>query len=137
MNVQAFSARLASVRRINRNQFNTIFQAFVAQKHSELKKCPTVTTPAFGLVSRQLVSSFPNPAQVFNRNYGIVLKCRQDNQFTDVMVQPCLISFFSARQPLQNLPCPTASRPCASSTNGLPCASTASILTCLGLSTLS
>lgn len=92
MNMQALGARLAGVCGINCNQFNTVLQAFVAEKHLELKKCPTIATSTLYLAARLLIRSFPDAHQIFNNNDGIVLKCRQDNQFTDVMVQPGLVT---------------------------------------------
>jgi len=106
MNVQALGARLTGIRGINRNQFNTVLQAFVAEKHPELEECPTIATSALYFAAKLLIRSLSDARQIFNSNDGIVLKCRQNNQFTDVMVQPCLIAPLSARQPLQNLPCP-------------------------------
>lgn len=97
------AARLRSVCRINCNQFNAGSKAFVVQEHSQLEECPTVATPALGFVSRLSIGAFSDACKVFNSNGGIVLKCRQNNQFTDVMVQPLLVSFLTPRQPLQNL----------------------------------
>jgi hypothetical protein len=106
-------ASLAGVGRIDRHQFNTVFQALVAQKHPQLEECPTVRTSPLRLVSGLLVGTFSNACQVLNRNNCVVLKCRQDNKFADVVVQPSLITPLTSRQPLQNLSRSSASRPCA------------------------
>src|ERR671933_245306 len=92
VDVQAIVASLAGVGWVNCYHFNAILHRFVAQKHSQLEECPTIRAPAFRLVSRHFIGALSNGPQVFNRNDCIVLKRRQNNQFSDVVVYPSWIA---------------------------------------------
>lgn len=72
MDVQAVMARLASVCRVYQHQFHPKLNALVGQKLSQLVETPRVTSASVYLGSRQLVSAFPNPCQVFQGKTSVI-----------------------------------------------------------------
>lgn len=112
-NVQTLMAGLASIRWWHCDYLNSFLNTFVLKEGTQLIKRPKIRPPTLNLVSRLLVGPFPNPGQIFNSNNRICCQGELNNTVADLMVEPLLKSSLTPRQPLQNLPCPTASRPCA------------------------
>ena len=111
--MQAFSARLGRVGRVHQHRFNTVFNALVGNKPTELIERPTIRATAFCLASGLLIGAFTNTCQIFQRYRCALGFSGVDDAFADVVVQPGLIASLSARQPFQDVSRSSASRPCA------------------------
>jgi len=79
----------------------------------KLIETPTIGAPTFSLVSELAVSPLTYTSQVLNSNDGIASFGILNNDFTDVVVQPSLVSSLASRQPFQRSSTSLASRFCA------------------------
>ena len=84
--MQAFSARLTGISRVDRNRFNPVLESLVGNEPAQLIERPTIAASPFRLAAGLLIRAFPNTCQVFQRNDGMALECREDDELADVVV---------------------------------------------------
>jgi len=113
VNVQAVVTGLTGISRIDRNHLHPCLNGFVGNEQAQLIERPAIRPSALRLGARQFVGAFPNARQILHGNHSLKCFGLLHDRFADSMIQPLLIATLSARQPLQNLSCPAASRPCA------------------------
>ncbi|QFS43682.1 hypothetical protein GXM_01155 [Nostoc sphaeroides CCNUC1] len=112
-NVQTLVAGLACICWRHCNHLNSFFDTLVLKEASQLIKRPRIRPSALNFTSRLSISALSNPSQVFNSDNRFGVFGLLNNRNADLMVEPLLKSSLTPRQPLQNLPRTTASRPCA------------------------
>jgi hypothetical protein len=71
MNVQALMASLRSICRVNSNHSDPIFQTLVAQEHSQLEECPTITPSAFMPLTFAVFRFAPTLAQTLTARLAL------------------------------------------------------------------
>ncbi len=107
-NMETTMASLTAVPWWHCQNFNSVNQAFVSKKSTQLIKCPIIRTSPFSLISWLLISSSSNTCQVFNTDQAIRLFGIENNSFANDMVNMALKSSLFPRQPFQQLPTSTS-----------------------------
>ncbi len=100
-NNTATMAALRSISRWNKHNLDASSQSFVGNEGSEVKECPRIRQSTFLLATRLSVSSFSNPAQVFQSNSRLGCQCFTNKVLTDDVVDMFLKPLFLPRQPLR------------------------------------
>ncbi len=113
MNMQALVTGSTGISRIHSDDLNSCLDCLVREKQAQLVERPTVAASTLCFIARQFMGAFSDARQILHGNRIIQGFSLLHDRLTDSMVQPLLIASLSARQPLQNLPCPAASRSCA------------------------
>lgn len=87
---------------------DTSYYRFVGNKNPELVESPIVRSTPLGFVSRLLIQALSNVSQILKSQCCIKLFCLSNKLLADVVIQPFLISSFSALKPSRQATCRTS-----------------------------
>ncbi len=102
-NSEAGCTRFGCVSGWNTNQFDSLFETFVSQKHTQLIERPTIGSTPFFSVAWFLIQVIPDASQIFYCYYLFVISSRFNDRSANRVVKPSLKSSLLARQPFQKL----------------------------------
>ncbi|KKK62049.1 hypothetical protein LCGC14_3008220, partial [marine sediment metagenome] len=99
--MEASRARLRGIRRVDSYNFDASAEAFIADKLPELPEGPGVVESALGLPQAP-VGALTDTLQVLKSNRLLVSVGRLYNMLANLMIDPCLVTTFLARKPVED-----------------------------------